>query len=88
MSSSVALGKMIDDKLWTRIMMANAGLVFPETLAFTYCSTLPYTTESPDITIVSLDTKIGVENLILEEIQKFVTSPRMQKYDTVKENYK
>ena len=85
MSSSIALSKMIDDKLWTRIMMANVGLVFPETLAFTYCGTLPYKTESPDITIVSLDTKVGVENLMIEKIQKFVASPRIQKYDMVSE---
>jgi len=83
MSSSLTLARMIDDKLWTRIMMSDVGLLFPETLAFTFCSTLPYDTDSPDINIVSLDTKVGVENLLLEEIQKFVASPMMQKHEQI-----
>lgn len=83
MSSSLTLARIVDDKLWTRIKMAEAGLMFPETLAFTFCSTLPYDTDSSKISIVSLDTKFGVENLLMEEIQKFVSLPMMQKHEKV-----
>jgi len=83
MSSSLTLSRMVDDKLWTRILMADAQLVFPETLAFTFCSTLPYDTECKEISIVSLDTKVGVENLLLEEIQKFSSSPMMERHEQV-----
>ena len=83
MSSSLTLARMADDKLWTRIMMAEVGMVFPETLAFTFCTTLPYDTESALLSIVSLDTKVGIENLMLEEVQKFISSPLMQKHEKV-----
>jgi len=67
--------------------MAQAHLMYPPTLAFTFCTTLPYDKEFKEISIVSLDTKFDVENLLLEEIKKFVDSTTMQKYEQVEYCY-
>ncbi|KAJ8320837.1 hypothetical protein KUTeg_002424 [Tegillarca granosa] len=73
MSSSLNLVKMVDDKIWTRILMAESGVFYPETLAFAYKSKKNYTIpQNASIKVVRLDTKTGVDNLALDEIQKFV----------------
>ena len=78
---------MVDDKLFIRIMMAELGIPFPETLAFTYCTDLPYDVDRSDLNFVSLDTKNGVENLIRDEIQKFLELEFMQQHDKVDFSY-
>jgi len=74
---------MVDDKLFMRIIMAELGLPYPETLAFTYCTYLPYDVDRPELNFVSLDTKNGVENLMHVEIHKFLQQPFMQKHEKV-----
>jgi hypothetical protein len=83
LSSSLTLSCMVDDRLFMRIMTAELDIPFPETLAFTYCTDLPYDVDRPELNFVSLDTKNGVENLILDEIQKFLKLPFMQKHEQV-----
>lgn len=75
MSSSVKLVRRTDDKLWTRIIMAKAGIAYPETLAFGY--QIPYKYMVPEdakIKIVGLSLKEGVDNVIQDEIVSYLNS--------------
>ncbi|XP_060084792.1 carnosine synthase 1-like isoform X2 [Ylistrum balloti] len=75
MSSSLNLVKNVDDKLWTRTLLANINADYPETLAFTYKCNLRYdTAPGADITVIKLDTKLGTTSLIYEEVQRFLNS--------------
>ncbi|XP_033728500.1 LOW QUALITY PROTEIN: carnosine synthase 1-like [Pecten maximus] len=75
MSSSLNLVRNVDDKLWTRTLLANINADFPETLAFTYKCHLNYDVPTGvDIAVIKLDTKIGMDNLIQEEVERFLNS--------------
>lgn len=73
MSSSLKLVRNVDDKLWTRTLLANISDAFPETLAFTYKCQLNYAVSpGTDITVVKLTSKIGMANLIKDEVERFL----------------
>ncbi|XP_062594790.1 carnosine synthase 1-like [Saccostrea cucullata] len=73
MSSSLKLVKRTDDKLFTRILMAEAGVAYPETLAFGYKIPYPYNVPNDaNIRILKISTKEGVDNLIQEEVMSFL----------------
>ena len=74
MSSSIPLLERIDDKLWTRLLLAKHGSYYPETLAFCYQPFLEYDSGIKDISIIWLDTRIGVENRVYTRVQNFLSS--------------
>ena len=72
-SSSLNLVRRIDDKVLTRIQMAEAGVEYPDTLAF--CYKVPYEYEVPsgaNIKVHKLNKKTGVENLVEDEVICFL----------------
>ena len=71
MSSSLKLATMTDDKVFTRCLMADVSMAFPETLAFMYKSDRLLQSTSEKINIVHLDKNEGLGNLIKEEVEKF-----------------
>jgi hypothetical protein len=55
--------------------MAEAGVYYPETLAITYKP--PYEYKIPNdarITILNIETKTGIEEMIEEELKEFLNS--------------
>ncbi|KAK3586588.1 hypothetical protein CHS0354_027723 [Potamilus streckersoni] len=65
-SSSLKLTALVDDKVWTRCVMAKVGMAFPETLAFVYDSDLMYPNQDvPDIRVVRIDEQKTDLNLIV-----------------------
>jgi hypothetical protein len=74
---------MMDDKLFMRKILTGLDLQFPETLAFSYCNDSKYDINRPQLKVVLLGAKEGVENLIFEEIQRFLELPFMMKYEKV-----
>ncbi|OWF52029.1 carnosine synthase 1-like [Mizuhopecten yessoensis] len=75
MSSSLNLVKNVDDKVWTRTLLANVDADYPETLAFTYKCRMNYDVASgSDITVIKLDTKTGTSNQIHEQVQRFLNT--------------
>ncbi|KAL3855357.1 hypothetical protein ACJMK2_014572 [Sinanodonta woodiana] len=65
-SSSLKLIGLVDDKVWTRCVMAKVGMAFPETLAFVYNSDLMYPNQTvPDIRVVLIDKQRTDLNLIV-----------------------
>ena len=71
MSSSLKLANMVDDKVWTRCVMADVGMAHPETLAFMYKSARLLESSSNKIRIVHLDRNTGQGNLLKEEVKRF-----------------
>lgn len=72
-SSSLNLVRRTDDKVLTRIQMAEAGVGYPDTLAF--CYRVPYEYEAPEgaaIKVHKLNQKVGVENLVVDEVVCFL----------------
>ncbi|KAK3586594.1 hypothetical protein CHS0354_027732 [Potamilus streckersoni] len=73
MSSSLKLTKLVDDKLWTRSLVSELGLAFPETVAFAYSSDIVYPQEEPDIRVVHIDEKkTNLEMIVDIEVNKFL----------------
>ncbi|XP_056016252.1 carnosine synthase 1-like isoform X1 [Ostrea edulis] len=75
MSSSQKLVKRTDDTLWTRVLMAEAGVAYPETLAFGY--KIPYEYNVPNdakIKMIKLVSKEGIDNVVEEEILSYINS--------------
>lgn len=73
MSSSLKLVRRTDDKMWTRLLMAEAGVAYPETLAFGY--KIPYQYDIPNdarIKIVKFSSKEGINNVVQEEVLSFL----------------
>ncbi|KAK3602003.1 hypothetical protein CHS0354_024783 [Potamilus streckersoni] len=65
-SSSLKLTALVDDKVWTRCVMAKVGMAFPETLAFVYDSDLMYPNQDvPEIRVVRVDEQKTDLNLIV-----------------------
>ena len=78
MSSSLNLATMTDDKVFTRCLMADVGMAFPETLAFMYKSDRLLKSDSKKINIVHLDKNDGFGNLIREEVKQFCEKKRSE----------
>jgi len=86
MNGSVCLGRLLDDKLWTRIKMAEVGVAYPETLAFAYrgsSSRYQLLSGMESITIVAVDDKNNQHDLIQKQIHKFLMLPYMNRHDKV-----
>ena len=83
MSSSLRLVQLVDNKLWTRIKIAECGIWYPETLAFVYRSFVSYEAKLHSVTIVHLLTKEGIESLVHDEIERFINLPEMEFTDKV-----
>jgi len=83
MSSSLKLVQLVDNKLWTRIKMAECGIGYPETLAFAYRSSMTYAAKLHSITVIHLLLKDGVEGLVRDEIERFIYLPEMEFTDRV-----
>ena len=74
-SDSLKLVSLVDDKVFTRILMAEAGMAYPETLAFTYAVSRPYPPPKvDDITIIKLEDKSGIDNLVKNEVHKYLNT--------------
>lgn len=71
MSSSVKLATMTDDKVWTRCIMADINMAFPDTLTFMYKSERLLESNSDKIKIIHLDKNEGMDNLVKEEVKEF-----------------
>ena len=85
MSSSLKLATMTDDKVFTRCLMADVRMAFPETLAFMYKSDRLLQSNSEKINIVHLDKNEGFGNLIKDEVEKF--SKKLSDDDVTKVTY-
>lgn len=73
MSSSLKLVRRTDDKFWTRIIMAEANVAYPATLAFAYKVSLQYDIPNDaKLKVVKLSSKEGIENVMQEEILSFL----------------
>lgn len=73
MSSSLKLVRKTDDKFWTRIIMAEANVAYPATLAFAYKVSLQYDIPNDaKLKVVKLSSKEGIENVMQEEILSFL----------------
>lgn len=88
MSSSIELCKRVDDKLLTRIFMAEAGVVFPETLAIVYKPAYEYHVPNhADIRVISVENK-QIENIRIEdELKQFLKSQSVQSKGKVKYSF-
>lgn len=73
MSSSLELCKRIDDKLLTRIWMAESDLHYPETLAFAYKPAYTYPVPNDaNIRVVTIDNLEESKEKIAKEIKAFL----------------
>ncbi|KAL3855367.1 hypothetical protein ACJMK2_014578, partial [Sinanodonta woodiana] len=73
MSSSLKLTKLVDDKLWTRSIVCELGLAFPETVAFAYNSDFVYPQHEPAIRVIHIDEKkTNLEEIVDVEVDKFL----------------
>ncbi|KAL3855356.1 hypothetical protein ACJMK2_014571 [Sinanodonta woodiana] len=69
-SSSLKLTQLVDDKVWTRCIMAKVGMAFPETLAFIFESDIMYP-QQDDICVVHIDKeKTSLNAVIHNEVTK------------------
>ena len=74
-SSSLNLVRRTDDKVLTRIQMAEAGVGYPDTLAFCYKVLYEYEVpQGANIKVHKLNQKTGVENLVEDEVIYFLKS--------------
>ncbi|XP_078508033.1 carnosine synthase 1-like [Lissotriton helveticus] len=71
---SESLSQLLHNKLVTRLLLDNVGVVVPPTLAFTYKQAH---TASSHVFTVEVSQKEGEENLLQEEIQNFLQSQGM-----------
>ncbi|KAK3084557.1 hypothetical protein FSP39_015338 [Pinctada imbricata] len=72
-SDSLNLVQIIDDKVLTRILMAEAGMQYPETLAFTYNVQHRYPkSEFDDIVIIKLEKINGVQEQVQCQVRKYL----------------
>lgn len=73
MSNSTELCKRVDNKLLTRLWMAEAGVAFPETLAIVYQPVLSRNVPTREhITVVMADEKDDINDKILKELRVFL----------------
>ena len=84
--NTVELVLTVDDKLWTRTKMAEAGVGVPKTLAFAFQPRHDYQTSTRDefggklVTVVQLHTKMDAETTITDAVREFVSSTTMQEF--------
>lgn len=79
MSSSIELCKRVDDKLLTRIWMAEAGVFYPETLAVIYKPAYQYAVPNDaSVRIIAVENKDDVRDNISDELQHFLKSDGIQ----------
>lgn len=72
MSSSVALCHMVDDKVWTRDVMANVGMAIPETVAFRRKNLRPLISSKGKMHTVDFEEFASLDkNTIENEITQF-----------------
>ena len=84
MSSSVDLCKRVDDKLLTRIMMAEAGVHYPETLAIVYKPTYEYVIPNgAKIKAIYTEKKNNMNDVIEEELREFLQLLRTNSIEKV-----
>ncbi|CAC5390296.1 CRNS1 [Mytilus coruscus] len=70
MSSSVELCKYVDDKLLTRIWMAEEGVYYPETLAVVYKPAYEYNVPNDaNIEVIVAENKQDVKNTIEDKVE-------------------
>lgn len=79
MSSSVELCKYVDDKLLTRIWMAEAGVHYPETLAVVYKPAYEYNVPNDaNIEVICVEKKQDVNNAIEDKVKHFLKLESIQ----------
>lgn len=86
MSSSLKLNQIVDDKLYTRILLGKAGVGYPVTLAFRYKAIGSYENENEisNITVVRIDDGAchsASKNLVRNAISKFITENKNSAYN-------
>lgn len=77
MSSSVELAALVDDKVWTRVIMADVGLDVPETLAVYYRTERQFDSNHGHIKVLMLEDKDELPH-IHQEVKTFLQQPFMQ----------
>ena len=86
MSSSQKLNEIVDDKLYTRMLLGKAGVGYPVTLAFPYKATRVYENEDLDLIIVPIHFDISdpaAKNLVRKEINKFIMKNKDASFNKV-----
>ncbi|CAC5423555.1 CRNS1 [Mytilus coruscus] len=79
MSSSVELCKYVDDKLLTRIWMAEEGVYYPETLAVVYKPAYEYNVPNDaNIEVIVAENKQDVKNIIEDKVKHFLKLENIQ----------
>ncbi|XP_076088640.1 carnosine synthase 1-like [Mytilus galloprovincialis] len=79
MSSSIELCKYVDDKLLTRIWMAEAGVHYPETLAVVYKPAYEYNVPNDaNIEVIVVERKKDVNNNIVDKVKHFLKLENIQ----------
>ncbi|XP_013388997.2 carnosine synthase 1-like [Lingula anatina] len=66
--------KSLDDRILTRILVADADVAFPDTLAFLYRSRMPYNHERSNIYVVAIENKEDGKEKINKELAAFISS--------------
>ncbi|XP_013413698.1 carnosine synthase 1-like [Lingula anatina] len=62
------LMKCLDDRILTRSLVADAGVAYPDTLAFVYRSRIPYNQERRNIYVVAIENKEDGREKIKNEL--------------------
>ncbi|CAC5368312.1 CRNS1 [Mytilus coruscus] len=84
MSSSVELCKYVDDKLLSRIWMAEAGVNYPETLAIAYKPSYEYNIpKDANMKVLIVENKNGMDNYIEENVRQFLNMERVKSFDKI-----
>ncbi|VDH96479.1 carnosine synthase [Mytilus galloprovincialis] len=84
MSSSVELCKYVDDKLLSRIWMAEAGVNYPETLAIAYKPSYEYNIpEDANMKVLIVENKDGIDNYVEENVRQFLNMERVRSFEKI-----
>ena len=78
MSSSVPLCKLADDKLMTRVLMAEMGVPVPVSMAFTSTGNLLNFVYKSNITVHPREMLLGNDEALRQELRDFIQSATMR----------